>query len=1691
MNVFEKTWRRSSASREFLFRWRMLAVRSRTTVIFVLITCVENWIYLYDTRDASQVEYFDCLFFASVKYCRRPRRPIDLTRDHDTSSCEENDGILHRFNELRLQQINISTIVQEWRSGIDRVEEYSRFLRDPAQANGYVCQCQNRSTFGKNCEYRLPVGITFVETMAWQAELLSSVKFSYIVYYETLSCDSGGLWLDWREICDGVQQCMYGYDEQNCDILEMNVCGEDEYRCLNGMCIPDEYFLDGDFDCLDWSDEMEYKRSNLCPTEIVSTECDDHICPFNLWSCGDGQCIHHRSEYLVSTRTDGESCRNQRNYHHMCELYQSSMQWTRPDGRCFIADTKIKNWYVLNDTAEDHCQYMMRCALSQGAHIHCPCWQNQKCFDQLAQICSMPMIPYPPRPSIAAFIHFLYDRSKQPTENLPSLLAINGTIKCRHSLVQVNRMVSFHFYRNISHLINDLCLNHINPSDSVVRCHHNNESTDVCQSWNPCMSMTRLNDGRIDCLGTQDERPRSTSDIDWSCSGVRRHRFRCSAEQPTCLHLKALGEGNHYCKNSYDEFWYGGFEEIAQMKCNANTKDDCRRLRQYIEQSWMTNNNNGMVARRRIPFRFYCNTFWDLEVGADENITECHEWWACDFDQEICDTGQCLDFGWESDLVRDCADGSDLKVPLFPLIQNALRFIQPAGVSENQSYLLRSSCHSESVFLCLSPHSSSTQFICLNQSQMGDLIADCAGAIDEANTWPHCSSPSSMLGNHFRCLSSNTCISYFHHCQVDHRCPNRSDDDSWCSILSNPVQCDNGFLRCDENFDCRLGEDEYMCDFETSSSSNILPYRISKQKRARKKSTSFQLPRFPARFNVSMSTTKPSENSAKQNSTNSKVPSSLAYHCQRGIMMWSISSSMLCFCPPQYYGDQCQYHANRLSILLHVDLSQSIHRNEADPTRVLYFLVLVLFESRILMKHEFYLRPALERDTVKKRLIYFLYPHSNQSLEERRTRYTNRSSILQSQPYSIRIIAYENRDWTKLSRIAVWHYPIFFDYLPVYRFAKILHLLELGQDQNPCANVRCQANQQCQPLMSKPTEYICLDPIQLSQTPCPVHHYGDRCILEYDPCASNPCLNGGSCQSTERLDEVFCSCRKEYYGTKCQLMKSFIRVSLQTIDPHAASVVQYFDIDSFSLDLRLVHQQVYTSLPRLIEHYRETRIATVIVLTKLYSSPSDVQPNFYLLLLHHNVLSVQGQTNISSDNECLHMHQLSPSHFPPFSADPRHKNRPLSVLDLSPIGYHHLCQRNLSLVCFRDDVYLCVCVSRHKRAECFLYDSELEQCAFCLAGGRCFRGDHHKVDDFLCLCPPCYTGQQCQFSTKSFTFTLDHLFYADLSSPLLLAFASLTFLSGLINNLCSFLTFRRRACLKQGVGYYLFSLSIINQINLTLFLARLIHITTNTRLSWNDLLCKLLHYLLLSTSRIVIWLSSLVAIERVYTTVFIGGRWLKKPRIARRLMLLSILGILSATVYEFVFYRSLFIVDDHQRSMCVFEFPIDYRPAWTILHLLLSIVSVVFPVFINLCSTLIISVVVVKNKVNTLKDKRQNYAGHRLRFIADVLRQHKELVIGPGITLIPQLFSLPYFFSSLILDCQNIENSWVRYLLIVSYWTSFIPQMIGFFMYISPSSLYSDEWRKTTIGRWLHVRFWCFPNILRGWSRSALMNVVW
>ncbi|CAF2743737.1 unnamed protein product [Rotaria sp. Silwood2] len=161
----------------------------------------------------------------------------------------------HTFYELFQLGYNATDLLK-WYVPIDDVEQYAAYQANNSNNmsnlnDNFICNCSHPSIFGRYCEYQLYQGETISEAIERQFRHRQTNMFGSQMHerrscYTTLdTCDSGLLCLDWRQICDGEQNCIYGIDEDNCDKLEFNECEENEYRCANGMCIPGEYFLDG------------------------------------------------------------------------------------------------------------------------------------------------------------------------------------------------------------------------------------------------------------------------------------------------------------------------------------------------------------------------------------------------------------------------------------------------------------------------------------------------------------------------------------------------------------------------------------------------------------------------------------------------------------------------------------------------------------------------------------------------------------------------------------------------------------------------------------------------------------------------------------------------------------------------------------------------------------------------------------------------------------------------------------------------------------------------------------------------------------------------------------------------------------------------------------------------------------------------------------------------------------------------------------------------------------------------------------------------------------------------------------------------------------------------------------------------------------------------------------------------------
>ena len=511
----------------------------------------------------------------------------------------------------------------------------------------------------------------------------------------------------------------------------------------------------------------------------------------------------------------------------------------RASGRCL--DGSVGD--SVNRGEEERYEYLLKCSLSKDGEKGCPCGSNLECSEKRFP---SSMIRYPRRSILAPFLFFLFGRTKNRTSKLPDSVLIIETVPCRNSLITViEEILPFERDLNSREIIeNYFC----QSSPSVVRpksdhpsrqewCHRANESTAQWSEWNSCMSITRINDGWRNCLNGRDERELTSMEIEKSCAQVRRHRFRCSTEQATCLSVMRFGDEEIDCENRFDESWFGIGRWLSSVICRQPRRDECSLLRQYIDQSWKSTSmkKTDKSSTHLISFRSYCDTFWDLQWREDENLRECQHWWTCSIDRNRCENGQCIEIRWSADGEWDCADASDEQEHLVSSARHALEKASDHHFSD-QSYLIPATCPQPRPLFCLSSEAIRQGFSCFNLSQIGDGHIDCAGAFDERNTLEHCSQLS-KLGANFRCRSTNTCVPYDLHCLNGHRCANRSDDEHWCSREDHPSNASgrNDFTcfggqrvesnRCDGYRDCLFTEDEYMCRIRIRSNGLVLAKR--------------------------------------------------------------------------------------------------------------------------------------------------------------------------------------------------------------------------------------------------------------------------------------------------------------------------------------------------------------------------------------------------------------------------------------------------------------------------------------------------------------------------------------------------------------------------------------------------------------------------------------------------------------------------------------------------------------------------------------------------------------------------------------------------------------------------------------------------------------------------------------------------
>ncbi len=222
----------------------------------------------------------------------------------------------------------------------------------------------------------------------------------------------------------GKQQCVDGTDENNCEQLMFNECdSETEYRCRNGMCIDQEYFLDGDQgDCPDLSDEQYQTpfRFDRCAYQVAII-CHERIARAKYhYLCDDGEVLPE--EVILQRDRVRASCESYRDKNYMCELDEYQPRWTSErTGHCL-------DWGFEQETID--CTFLLKCALSKGQHRQCNCSGND-CLQFMKSTCPS-QIPFPVGRIFAPFVqsYYLLDTHDFEKNRWPDYYNFTKGIKC-------------------------------------------------------------------------------------------------------------------------------------------------------------------------------------------------------------------------------------------------------------------------------------------------------------------------------------------------------------------------------------------------------------------------------------------------------------------------------------------------------------------------------------------------------------------------------------------------------------------------------------------------------------------------------------------------------------------------------------------------------------------------------------------------------------------------------------------------------------------------------------------------------------------------------------------------------------------------------------------------------------------------------------------------------------------------------------------------------------------------------------------------------------------------------------------------------------------------------------------------------------------------------------------------------------
>jgi hypothetical protein len=275
------------------------------------------------------------------------------------------------------------------------------------------------------------------------------------------------------------------------------------------------------------------------------------------------------------------------------------------------------------------------------------------------------------------------------------------------------------------------------------------------------------------------------------------------------------------------------------------------------------------------------------------------------------------------------------------------------------------------------------------------------------------------------------------------------------------------------------------------------------------------------------------------------------------------------------------------------------------------------------------------------------------------------------------------------------------------------------------------------------------------------------------------------------------------------------------------------------------------------------------------------------------------------------------------------------------------------------------------------------------------------------------------------------------------------FVSGLINGLLSFLTFRRKIPRQVGTGYYLLFSSIISILIIfilnikfwQLILSQMSVINNRSLLYVSCISIDIILKILLTSNE---WLNTCVAMERMISVIKATKFDQKYSRKISKRVILSVFILTIMTYIHDPIHRQL--IDDYdideKRIWCF----VQYSSSINIYNSFVNLFHFLTPFAINIISAIWIIIALAYSRKDLQSDRTfQQHLQHQIQ-------EHRHILIAPCVLT---LLSLPRLIISFLSGCmRSAREPW---LYLFGYFISFIPSMLTFIVFILPSKTYKAE----------------------------------